>query len=50
MIRLFKHLKLWRADYVLRGEKITVIAPKKNEAWRELIEIVAIEAKNLRGT
>lgn len=44
MIRKFKHLGLWRGDYVFKGRKITTIMPEKHEAWQALIEIVAIEA------
>lgn len=44
MIRQFKHIGLWRGDYVFKGRKITVIQPEKHEAWMALIDIVAIEA------
>ncbi len=45
MIRPFKYLGLWRADYHLNGRVITSIAHTPNEAWQSLIEIVAIEVK-----
>ena len=48
MIRQFKHLGLWRGDYLFKGRKITVILPEKHEAWMALIDIVAIEAGGLR--
>lgn len=44
MIRQFKHIGPWRADYVFKGRKITAIMPEKHEAWMALIDIVAIEA------
>jgi hypothetical protein len=46
MIRQWKHIKVWRADYFFQGRKITSVAHHKHEAWANLIEIVAIEAKN----
>lgn len=45
MIRRYQHLPFYRADCHFKGRVFTSVMLTKHEAWRALIEIVAIEAK-----